>query len=755
VRLRQWSLFLVLLLCVVLVPGIAAGTWALPDSDRQIEGTQLSPDQLFARIDSLEAFVDQRVGRDRALIQWRLAQLYISTGLAKHRRHALDLLEEASELDPENPEPDWLWAELASSMEYHSAVRDRLEQTVERHPGQVESLIVLGRSEFRLGVRRLDESRLRRAREVFRDAVDADSTRAEVWHGLAVCAIALEEYGVARRCARSLSRSMPSAGLFIEAAAALRLGDEELAWSRYSEALELVSEAERSAFLLGQGFFNGDDLAAIAEVAIPRQQAFEVLREFGEDPQPGDKIDWDRVLEHPSIRKHVLAEWWTQLDRRPAQAWSTAELEYWTRLVEADVLFGQPGKSRRGWHTPPGEVWVRWGRPTSVFYDPGSSGATSRVDALHAAGVRFPPEHFLPLGSPPIWVWTYRSPGTWISFLFTDNSRTSAWSPSESSMRDLVNLRALTPILLPAMVARPFDVAVSAVVFPRPGADAVVETYIALEPTELLSQLATPREQELLWYTDRDTMAIVDWSITDATGERIDHVRRIVGPSARRSVVLRGLDRSLRVGPEDPFILAIGVRLPAGRYRIGVEVLDPVTGARSTRSFALLVPEPEPGGLLEMSGLELASAFTRWTPGVTIPPEFVKYAMAIVPTPAHRVPAGSDALGVYFELRNLAVDANRISSFDVRYAIYRSSREIRDLVFQDRLDTDGLDLIAPASLSFLEETSGLSPEGLVVKGIELDVGELQPGDYVLVVSIHDRIAEYSSSQAAAFRISSH
>ena len=156
-----------------------------------------------------------------------------------------------------------------------------------------------------------------------------------------------------------------------------------------------------------------------------------------------------------------------------------------------------------------------------------------------------------------------------------------------------------------------------------------------------------------------------------------------------------------------------------------------------------------------MSGLELASAFTRWSPGVTIPPEFVKYAMAIVPAPAHRVPAGSAALGVYFELRNLAVDVNQTSSFDVRYAIYRSSREIRDLVFQARLDTEGLDLIAPASLSFLEETSGLSPEGLVVKGIELDVGELPPGDYVLVVSIRDRIAEYSSSQAVAFRISSH
>jgi len=732
----------------------AAGSWALAGADRVLEGEQLTGDQIFDRIDSLESVLDSGIEHNRAHIYWRLAQLYISTDKAKHRWHALDLLDQASELDPDNPEPDWLWAELASSMEYHSAVRDRLAETVERHPGQVETYIVLGRAEFRLGIRRLHESRLRSAKAVWREAVDVDSTRSEVWHGLAACALALEEYRLARRCGRSLARLSPATGLFIEAASALRLGDEELAWSRYAEALDLVDESERAVFLRGQGFLDGDDLAAIAEAAVSRPQAFAILSELGKDPQPGDNIDWNLVLQNPEVRERVLDEWWAQLDDRPAQAWSTGELDYWTRLVEADVLFGQPGHSRRGWNTPAGEVWVRWGRPTSVYYDPGGAGGTSRIDALGAAGVRFPPEHFLPLGSPPIWVWTYRSPGTWISFLFTDISRTSAWTPSESSIRDLTDLRAQMPIRVEANEAKPFYVAVSAVAFPRPDQDAIVETYIALEPTELLSQLATPAQQKMLWYTDRDTIALVDWSITDDSGQRIDHARRVVDRSARRSVVLQALGRRFRSGPEDPYLVAIGARLPAGRYRIGVEVLDPVTGAFSTDGFTILVPEPEPGELLEMSGLEIASAFTLWSPWAGVPPEFIKYAMAVVPAPAHRVPSGSSTLGVYFELRNLAVDATGTSSFDVRYAIYQSSREIRDLAFQFRPDMDGLELIAPASMTFLEETSGQSPEGLVVKGTELDVGGLSPGDYVLVVSIHDRLAEYSSSQATVFRISS-
>jgi hypothetical protein len=133
----------------------------------------------------------------------------------------------------------------------------------------------------------------------------------------------------------------------------------------------------------------------------------------------------------------------------------------------------------------------------------------------------------------------------------------------------------------------------------------------------------------------------------------------------------------------------------------------------------------------------------------------VKYTAAVVPLPGHRVSRDAKEIGVYFEVRNLALDAEGQSSFDVRYAVYRSTREIRDLVFRDRPDLDELELVAPASLSYLEERSGVSREGLVIKGTELDVSELSPGDYVLVVTIHDRLADYTSSRSTAFRISSY
>jgi len=227
----------------------------------------------------------------------------------------------------------------------------------------------------------------------------------------------------------------------------------------------------------------------------------------------------------------------------------------------------------------------------------------------------------------------------------------------------------------------------------------------------------------------------------------------VVGPGHRRSSVFSQIGRSLDPRARDPFLVSIGARLPAGRYHVGVEVHEPVTGAISSEQFTFVVADSPPGDLLEISGLQLASAFAPWTPSMQVPADFVKYATAVVPAPDHRVPMGSDALGIYFEVRNLARDARGLTSFDVRYAVYRSNREIRDLAFQDDPDLDAMELVAPASLSFLEESTGASGEGIVVKGTELDVGDLAAGDYVLVVAIHDRLAGYEDRRAAAFRVS--
>ena len=57
----------------------------------------------------------------------------------------------------------------------------------------------------------------------------------------------------------------------------------------------------------------------------------------------------------------------------------------------------------------------------------------------------------------------------------------------------------------------------------------------------------------------------------------------------------------------------------------------------------------------------------------------------------------------------------------------------------------------PLTASFVEEQTGVSAEGLVIKGAALDVSELGDGNYVLVVSVSDHVGGQSVSQAIAFR----
>ena len=95
-------------LLVALFVSPALASWGISAPEFQIEGASLERDQIFARIDSLEAVVEKLDPAGEANAKWRLAQLYISTDMTKHRRHALDLLDEVTELEPDNPSPQWL-----------------------------------------------------------------------------------------------------------------------------------------------------------------------------------------------------------------------------------------------------------------------------------------------------------------------------------------------------------------------------------------------------------------------------------------------------------------------------------------------------------------------------------------------------------------------------------------------------------------------------------------------------------------------
>jgi hypothetical protein len=299
----------------------------------------------------------------------------------------------------------------------------------------------------------------------------------------------------------------------------------------------------------------------------------------------------------------------------------------------------------------------------------------------------------------------------------------------------------------------PFRLAVGRAIFPRGRDEVILETYVSVRP---LDGFSAPVAEGIVPVSASgaivDSLAQVEWALYDENERRIDYRREPLSSGLRRS----RLHRALSVVPlvddgDDPFVLPIGARLEPGLYRMAVEVTGPHGRGRDALVLVVDIPSGVPEGILSMSDLELATAFRPYRPGSDLPLRFVKYGQAVVPVPDLRLPVATPSVSVYFELRHLALDDQGRTRFDVSYEVFQSDREILNLTLGGDFKREDLDRIDPLTLTFLEETTGTAPGGVVVKGADVDISSLGRGDYVLVVTVRDRLSDRSESQAVPFR----
>lgn len=729
----------------------AAGSLSLREFDLRLEGARLGRAELFARIDSLEAEHHRANDAARGRLAQRLGELYLATDLKKHRRLALAYLEEATALAPdEEMEAAQLRAAVAQRMGYPGDARKWMQGLVEKDPHAARPHSMLGRLDFLEARKRMRMEHFARAREAFARAASLDSTSVEAWYGLAVCAIALQDPQDGMRAVQALGRLVPERTdtLFLEGALALAAGDADRAHLAFTEAIDQADAEVRAVFTDAEGFLEASDLERLAARVIERPVAQAALQRLGEEDRPGEEIDWSRALDDSLVRKRTLVAYWSGVNSRPTQAYNPQELEFWGRLVEADVLFGDPDSGVRGWSCPTGAALVRWGRPTSTFYDAGNpGGGGSILDDLDNAGVRLLPGEFVPTGV-PVWVWTYRRPDVHFSLVFTDASLNAIWTYGDSSARSVASYRKQQPLLFeaPAPDSSPLRLSVSRLIFPRGDDRAVLETLVGLRPTEDFlgwNALATAAGDSAL--------PTVEWALYDEQNRRIDYRMERLTDEHRRAWLHDALGWENGDAVLDPYVLPIGAVVPAGNYRLAVESWGPRRRGHDAIVLDVTVPGSEPPTMLELSDLQLASAFAPYRPSSDVPLRYAKFGQVVVPVPDLRLSADAQRAGVYFEVRNLAVDDSGATRFDVSYEVFASSREVRNLSLVSGFERRDLDRIDPLTLVFLEERTGVSPEGLVVKGTELELGSLEVGDYVLVVTVRDRIGEREAAKALPFR----
>lgn len=726
---------------LLLLPAPAAGLRLAPlADDPQPEGTGLPRAAIFARIDSLEAALSGELSRpERAVLQRRVGELYLATGLAKHRRHALERLGEALELDPASMRAARVRATTAQRMRYPGQARAWLEEMVEAHPGQVEPLLLLGRFHFVEARRRLDEDGFARAGVAYARAARADSNAAEAWYGLATVRLAREQWEAAAAAARRLAGEpgYDWRAALLEGAALAGQGDPDGARARFDAGLAGAPAHWREVFHVGEAFLH---TRALAETALRQLGSARIeAAQAAVDPEyePGDQLDVDRALEHPPLRAEAVRLYWSERQRSPTQLVNARRMRYWRRLVEAELLFGDAERGQDGWEHPMGEAIVRWGRPTSTYYDMGSPGSANLLDELQVAGVRLRPEEVIPEAT-PIWVWTWRQQDRWFSMLFTDASRSGRWWPSVSSELVARAVAREEPLVffdegpLPPLVLQWQNT-----VFHRGPGRVQLESSIAVALEGVAGEVAASLPGIELRV-----------AIFDADGVRLALSDHLLEADDREAARLAAAGAAVGEGP-GPWRLDLRHPLPPGSYRLAVEAGVLGQNERIARQEPLLLPVGPPPGFLELSALQLAGAVLE---GTGAGPGLEKFGYRVLPLAAPGLPAGLRTLHVYYEVYNPDVGPDGRTRLRASYEVYRATRELRRVVSQGELDPDGLVRIDPLGATFEELRTGRSAEGFVVKGGQVDVSGLGVGRYLLAVTVEDELRGEKALQVAPFTI---
>lgn len=719
-------------LFIALVPRIAlALTIGLPPAPF----ADLDEDLRFSRIDSLEAAFRGSSGEERASIALELGDLYAGTGLSKHLPTAQEYFSEAIRIDPARREAVYRSAIEYSRAGYHGLARGRLEGLLRREPGEPAHLLMLARLEFVEAREQASIGAVHPAYQLYLRALGLAPDDPEALFGAAATALLVGNHQLAHSCCQRLDRlgsGSPEVWL-LDAAARYRQDEAQAAWVEYLRAFAGMDPNLRAVFLGADVLVSDEDLIRTARSDLGRARAAKMAGL----PEDAVEIDWAALVDDAALREELVERWWMGLDRSPSTFENESELEFWTRLVEADLRFGVPGSGTRGWETLPGEVWVRMGRPSadsgSSRFSPAFDASVAPAPALQSGNVAFdPPER--------TWSWFFTVDGAPVEVRFSDVTYSgSHWAMAPGSPMDLGVLRNRMTFVEPERQRRlpAFELGVELADFPR-GSGSLLETAVSVQGVSVRDPL----------YGEPDSV-IVEWTLYDAEGARLDRTRRVLTDARSLSRLLLASGQPARPASGDPRLALIGARLDPGSYRVRVRAIDPGSGRFTSRTFEVRLPGPSGPERLAMSSVQLSHGLPAWDPRGEFPPELVKHGRAMIN--AARAVIDGNTLGVYYELEGLGRDGSGRTRFDVEYAIYESSGQVRLLAMLGEFDPSELEEVDLATVRYLQERTGVSPEGLVVKGTELDLSDLAAGDYVLFVRVSDELSGQHCARAVAFR----
>lgn len=206
-----------------------------------------------------------------------------------------------------------------------------------------------------------------------------------------------------------------------------------------------------------------------------------------------------------------------------------------------------------------------------------------------------------------------------------------------------------------------------------------------------------------------------------------------IGKLTRETVIQRA---DHPINNDEYFLDFLRLSAPANSYHVSLHAHAREADLLSGRKFEKLVLPDYSAPHLSASDLVLAYSIEP----ATRESKFVKSGQQIVPNPT-RVFTADAPVAVYFEIYHLQQNREGQTAFSLEYTVSRMNEEKTLGIFGDT---------RKPSISLSAEREGNSE--FAAEFITLDVSRLQPGDYTLMITIHDRQSKTKIAKSAELRL---
>jgi GWxTD domain-containing protein len=579
---------------------------------------------------------------------------WLARNTVESRRQALRALEQATLLDPGNADYELALARAYYSCGYLKSARQRYEQVARLQPEQPGGHLGLGLVWRRDWLKYLDSASLGHAVEQLAKAARLDSANTDAWLTLAPLLVEQGDLLGASRAAFHALRSDPgrAEGHLAVAQALYRSGLVHDADSIYRATIPRLGRTVRGCF---------EDISPVAT----EQDTF-TLHRLPREQQGG-----------------FIERFWAQNDPDLSTPENEARLEYWARVTQAYFLFFD---AKRGGWDERGEVFVRYGPPVEMQYNP----AGTRLSWAFASGPDYPSN---------VMVWSYPELGMQVTL----EDRLL----SEYYLLPISRFSDPDPVPDPVALARCQDALGT-----RGGRGVFHLLPPGAKPLPLESLLARfeggggPRVLAQVEVPGGPADSIwADWVVLDSARVVRARASTLLAASACAPTTRRVGDFAAELEP-GPYVVGATVRDGEGRrgvLRAAVELAAPRTRlALSDVVIACGTPERDAG------------------------------AVRIEPNPGQRV-SGAGPLTAYFEIYHLRPGSDGLARFQYVYEVRSTVPDERHWLAKFFSPTP------PPAVSVSRSEQHLG--ALRRQFISVPVASLPPGRYRLEITVRDLVAE--------------